>query len=86
MGVQANTCPFNTIRVWNEYQDTQDVDLTFQRNIPSNLKQKFRIWRANIPRDKSNGRDRIRNPWTYIKLSGNQYKMELNDLIVQYFV
>ena len=33
-----------------------------------NAKNKFRIWRANIPRDNSNNRDRIRNTWAKIKL------------------
>ena len=79
-------CPFNKIRVWNEYQDTEDVELVFNSNTPSNLKQKFRIWRANIPRDKSNGRDRIRNTWAKIKLTGNSKKIELNDLNIHYFM
>ena len=55
---------------------------------PSNLKQKFRIWRANIPRAKANGRDRMRNPWLYIKLSMEKPKMQktiLHDMTVYYF-
>ena len=85
-GFISKVCPFNKIRVWNEYQDTEDVELVFNSNTPSNLKQKFRIWRANIPRDKSNGRDRIRNTWAKIKLTGDSKKIELNDLNIHYFI
>ena len=57
---------FDTLTTWNEYQEgTLALDNKMYR--PSSLKRKFRIWRANIPRDKSNGRDRMRNPWLYIK-------------------
>ena len=60
---------------------------------PSNLKKKFRIWRANIPRanvagSTKKGRDRMRNPWLYIKLSmeeENVNKTVLHDMIVHYF-
>ena len=78
---------FDTLTVWNEYQQ----GISTLNNIlgsPSNLKKKFRIWRANIPRDKSNGRDRMRNPWLYIKLSmekKNVNKTILHDMIVHYF-
>ena len=82
--------PFDNIQVWNEYQDTSDKPLVFERHKPSNLKQKFRIWKADIPRDaKSNwGRDRIRNPWINMTLSkktnGDNYKLELHSMNVQY--
>lgn len=85
-GYLANTT-FDTLEVWNEYQH----GITSLDNIlgrPSNLKRKFRIWRANIPRDMNNMRDRIRNPWVYIKLSKNcenTDKTILHDLVVHYF-
>lgn len=83
-----NKCPFKKIRVWNEYQDTGSVNLEYNKGN-SNLKQKFRTWRIQIPRDQKNGRDRIRNPWTYVKLSGNlensDNRMELNMLEISYF-
>lgn len=47
---------FDTIRVWDEYQDTQETALTYksypysESPISSNLKKKFRIWRCEIPR------------------------------------
>lgn len=76
---------FDTLEVWNEYQRGKST----LKNIlgkPSNLKKKFRIWRANIPRN-NNGRDRIRNPWIYLKLSmeeENTDKTILHDLMVYY--
>lgn len=78
---------FDTLTVWNEYQQgTSTLNNILGR--PSNLKKKFRIWRANIPRAKANGRDRMRNPWLYIKLSmeeENINKTVLHDMIVHYF-
>lgn len=78
---------FDTLNVWNEYQQgTSTLNNILGR--PSNLKKKFRIWRANIPRAKVNGRDRMRNPWLYIKLSmeeENVNKTVLHDMIVHYF-
>ena len=78
---------FDTLTTWNEYQ-TGTSTLNNILGRPSELKKKFRIWRANIPRDKSNGRDRMRNPWLYIKLSmegENTNKTVLHDMIVHYF-
>ena len=52
------------------------------------MKKKFRIWRADIPRDKNNKLDRMRNPWLFIKLEKsepNNTKIELHDIQVQYF-
>lgn len=78
---------FDTLTVWNEYQQgTSTLNNILGR--PSNLKKKFRIWRANIPRAKANGRDRMRNPWLYIKLSmekENTNKTILHDMMVHYF-
>ena len=83
---------FDTLTVWNEYQQgTSTLNNILGR--PSDLKKKFRIWRANIPRanvagSTKKGRDRIRNPWLYIKLSmeeENVNKTILHDMIVHYF-
>lgn len=41
---------FDTISSWNEYQKTISK-LEFVRDHPSSLQKKFRIWRANIPRN-----------------------------------
>ena len=78
---------FDTLNTWNEYQNGQS-NLNFIKGIPSSLKRKFRIWRANIPRDNSNKRDRMRNPWLYLKLAMNKEntnKTILHDIVVNYF-
>lgn len=62
---------FDTVRVWNEYQDTGDVDLSFINDVPSNMKKKFRIWRMDIPRDIKDGRQRLRNTWSKVKFTMN---------------
>lgn len=77
---------FDTLEVWNEYQEGKET-LKYSKFKPSNLKKKFRIWSANIPRDKKNKLDRMRNPWLHIKLSKNNpgtSKMELHDIVVKY--
>lgn len=83
---------FDTLTVWNEYQQgTSTLNNILGR--PSDLKKKFRIWRANIPRANTvgstkKGRDRMRNSWLYIKLSmegENVNKTVLHDMIVHYF-
>ena len=87
----TNKCPFDYMEVWNEYQyGIQAFEHILGK--PSSLKQKFRIWRANIPRDSSNNRDRIRNPWIYLKLgkavpnSGVEIdRIQLHDLQVYYY-
>lgn len=83
---------FDTLTVWNEYQQGTSI-LNNILGRPSDLKKKFRIWRANIPRanvagSTKKGRDRMRNPWLYIKLSmeeENVNKTVLHDMIVHYF-
>ena len=88
---------FDTLDAWNEYQEGH-LSLANIRNKPSALKKKFRMWRANIPRNNTNKcgdnthnykRDRMRNPWLYLKLSmntPNTNKTVLHDIIVDYFV
>ena len=81
-----NICPFNKVTVWNEYQEgTENLSKVYGK--PSALKEKFRTWRINIPRDNVNKRDRIRNPWAYIKLEGNNNtnRMQLHDMQVWYY-
>lgn len=72
---------FDTVRVWDEYQDTGDIDLDFINDVPSNMKKKFRIWRMDIPRDKDNPRQRIRNTWVKMKFTMNDLEpVSLDDL------
>lgn len=78
---------FDKLETWNEYQKGT-LQLVNKINKPSSLKKKFRIWRANIPRDDSNHKDRMRNPWLYLKLSKNienTDKTILHDIMVYYF-
>lgn len=79
---------FDSIRVWNEYQDTGDVPLNFTNAKPSNLKKKFRIWRLNIPRDKKYKLDRISNTWAKIQLNllPSTDNLILHDLNVVYHI
>lgn len=80
-----------------DYQNSGNVPILNRANRPGggmftsngvNLRRKFRIWRVPIPRDKSNGRDRMRGPWAKIRLSkdtpGNEM-MELHDIMVHFF-
>lgn len=85
--LKLSNITFDTLTTWNEYQRGESI-LKNNKMKPSNLKQKFRIWRANIPRAEANGRDRMRNPWLYIKLSmekQNYNKTILHDMTVYYF-
>ena len=92
-----STLPFDTIEAWNEYQKGKlylkdmkgHTSMKHYWQKDTSLKRKFRMWRCDIPRD---GRDRMRNPWLYVKLHkdaatpGNFLdKMELHDFILTYF-
>lgn len=80
--------PFETLTAWNEYQYGSTI---LSESIePSDIKQKFRVWRVNMPRDDKSryGIDRLRNPWIFLKLSASSNlfgKMEFHSLIVKYF-
>lgn len=56
---------FNTIRAYNEYQDSTTKNLVINKNIF----RKFRNWRITVPRDSSLKLDRIRGPWSFFTLS-----------------
>lgn len=77
---------FDTLKVWNEYQS--GTSNLMQGKYP-NAKAKFRVWRADIPRDTKEGRglNRIRNPWVMLELrkkSNTHKRMEFHDLLVKY--
>lgn len=77
---------FTKLSVWNEYQHGT-LDLTNRVGHPSPIKRKFRIWRANVPRD-NNSRNRIRNTWAYVSLIMDKEStdsMELHDINVSFF-
>ena len=81
---------FDNLKIWNEYQEGS-LDLNYDSVRVSDLKKKFRIWRANIPRDSKDprGLNRIRNPWIYLQLSKykelDNERMEFHDLLVKYY-
>lgn len=78
--------PFNKLEVWNEYQRGETA-IKNKYRYP-NFEKKFRVWRVDIPRDESNGRDRIRNPWIYLKLSKSPIddnKTVFHNLLVKYY-
>lgn len=80
--------PFKLLEVWNEYQKGS-TDLTTYRFRYPNAEKKFRINRVDIPRNSYNNRDRIRNPWIYLKLSKtgifNNNKMVFHSFLVKYY-
>lgn len=84
---------FDSLRVWNDHQDTGQVTLISKDNKPSILKKKFNVFRVQIPRDKlgnwsGKGLNRIRNPWTYIQLARvepNTDFMTFQDMEVDFF-
>jgi len=72
---------FNIKQAWNGYQNSQEK--------PSDAVRKFNTWRIQLPRDYGS-RDRIRNPFCYIKLKQDQSislqtdRMILHDLAVYF--
>lgn len=85
LGIHNPEDTFDVLNVWNEYQSGDQV-LNYSHNTPSTLKKKFRIWRAEVPRNNGT-RDRIRNPWAYFKLfknPKNYNKLILHDIVVYY--
>lgn len=77
---------FDTISAETEYQERTPDLLTYDKYRPSNLKKKFRTWRANIPRV-NNGYNRFVNQWAKIglwKMKPNTEKTILHDLSVWY--
>lgn len=81
-------CPFDTLETTNEYQ-SGTLSLVNTQDKPSSLKKKFRTWYTLIPRDSSNHRDRMRNPWLKVTLSRQNDigtdKTVIHDIAVDYF-
>lgn len=78
---EADSYPFNSLVTTNEYQAS--ISTT------KSLKKKFRTWRWQIGRNNSFGkfkRDRIRNPWAKIEMTGNSKdEVRLYDIAVTYY-
>lgn len=73
---------FNRLRFYNEYQDTNFINLD-----ATNIKRRMRTWHHTIPRDSKDGRSRLRNPWLnlvleYDNLNGSRFV--LHDMIYNY--
>jgi len=77
--LQHDSC-FDKIRVWDEYQDTQEQGLKFEKVLFSNLKKKFRVWRTIVPRASKydsttkaykSSMERIRNTWCKMQFTMN---------------
>jgi len=85
-GIDIPKATLTDIRCWNEYQDTTTKPLILNKN----LSRKFRMWKANIPREIKNGKptlDRIRGQWgkLYLKFDNNSnYKIVLHDITISY--
>jgi hypothetical protein len=71
---------WNTIKVYNEYQDSGVVTL-----IPdNNIKRRMRSWRLQVPRDIN---ARIRNPYTFIEfvfVNNGDKRFICEDIITHY--
>lgn len=84
---------FDHIRVTNSYQDSGTQPLQFKRNVPSNLKAKFRTWRIEVPRNANRGggrvKDRIRDHYMTVTLSHNNEaynSVKVHDIIASYMI
>lgn len=79
--------PLSTLthyQAWNEHQDTGRVELVLGRS--KNLRRKYTNWAATIARNRDS-RDRIRNPWMFLKLEldkSDNTKFILHDIIIGY--
>ena len=76
---------FDTIRVYNDYQDSQELALD---SLPNNSEheRRFRKWRFNMPLD-FESKDYIRGPWSVLTLSCNNlenYTLAFQTLINYY--
>ena len=82
-GVDAPTKTLTSIRCWNEYLDSGDIQLL----VGSNIKRKFRDWNFFIPRDNTKPLQRMRGNWLYMKLgfnNTNNERLVLHDMIISY--
>lgn len=72
----------DSLRVYNEYQDTGERQLS----VNTNVKRFMRKWRVSVPRHEDS-LARIRNPHTFVTLkydNGNNQRFILGDIITYY--
>lgn len=86
--ILQNFKSFNKLSISNEYQTASNM-----LSYPNNLKKRFRIWKAQIPRENRKNsplQNRIRNTWAKIKLESTADNENLNtvlhDITVHYSV
>jgi len=83
-GLDIPSSTLTHVQLYNEYQSSSLTPLV----LNSNLSRKFRNWKITLPRE-SGTRNRIRNPWVFLKLqldNTNNKKFILHDIIVNYTV
>lgn len=85
-GIDMSKETLNSIRCWNEYQDSTEKPLILNKNIA----RYFRAWKLNIPREIKDGKptlDKIRGHWAkvYLKFDNpNNRKLTLHDILMSY--
>lgn len=87
---QGNLIPLkNSYHKLTATTSYQNGTLSFNYN---NTKQKFRVWRTEIPRDNTHILDRIRGPWCKLRLERNplidliEYRDQLHYISVNYTI
>lgn len=80
--------PFRTLDKVEYFNEFQYGVFDWKTPNKSELKKKFRVWRSALPRQKGS-LDRIRNPWTHLKLyyrpeELEDYRLLLHDIVVKY--
>lgn len=94
-GTYQDIKTFDSLRIWNEYQNTGDISLGKNYSTDKTTRRKFRIWHVAIPRSQKSDRnkwglDRIRNPWIHLMFKKrsdviNTDLVQLHDITVRYF-
>lgn len=85
-GNDALSFPFDHLEVHDTYQEGSDVFNYMQDGRPNNIQKKFNVWHLNIPRA-LNRRDRIRDIWCRMKLTGmSPREIKIGDISVVYYV
>lgn len=82
--VDQPSTTLSKVQLYNEYQDSGLVPLV----VNNNLSRKFRQWKVTLPRQQ-NSRDRIRNPWVFLKLqidNTTNKRLILHDIFINYTV
>lgn len=82
----------SSIRLYNEYQDTGLLNLNVTTDIipaptGDDIRRRMRTWRFSIPRDNTDGKSRIRNPWLHCEVTydnNNDKRHVLHEIVYSY--